>query len=181
MLPCIVKLCCYTFPLLIVQEEACGKCQCCLLVEVVLGLRVVGVAQQRYGSKDILLYVLIYLCHGTAAVLGIKLGFGLSDIRNTKVLGACSRIICQTELVDKHEVIVRTADKSLAQALLKLGSVRSAKLLYGHNGMVGRRDGTVCPPPDVQHTVIIALGDILPMVCLTDEAVIVLYSIDFMD
>ena len=34
-------------PLLIVQEEACGKCQCCLLVEVVLGLRVVGVAQQR--------------------------------------------------------------------------------------------------------------------------------------
>ena len=72
-------------------------------------------------------------------------------------------------------MIVRTADKSLAQALLKLGSVRSAKLLYGHNGMVGRRDGTVCPPPDVQHTVIIALGDILPMVCLTDEAVIVLY------
>lgn len=72
------------------------------------------VAHQWQSSLDVFLNFLVYLSDGAAFILGSQLSLGLVHVGYTK-LTKIIIIVCLTEDVGKHEVMVGTTHKSLAK------------------------------------------------------------------
>ena len=154
-------------PLLIEQVEACGEGISGLPVEVILGLLVIRIVDQRQTVLQIVVDTLVNSGHRSAVVLGIERRLRLGDIGNTHIRIGIRGIVGLAEQVDQQEMAVSPAKQRLALGGLELIGGGAAQLLDGFESVVGRTDGLIQSGPDGLRSLVIGRrSDVLPTVVL---------------